>query len=64
MKNADKEVEKDAEIGELLKENLELKDKIGSLLDILYGCNECGRHGDFCECDVNDEENVDPSCPS
>ena len=42
--------EKDANVVELKKTNVELEEKLVSLLDVLYGCEECGRHGDYCEC--------------
>ena len=42
---------KDAELEELKNANAGLEEKVISLLDTLYGCEECGRHGDFCECD-------------
>ena len=35
---------------------------MNSLLDVLYGCYECGCHGDYCECDnieANDDEYTD-----
>ena len=54
--------EKDSEINELTKEKIELEDKMNSLLDVLYGCCECGRHGDFCECDATAGENADTNC--
>ena len=57
---------------ELKKANEVLEEKITSLLDVLYGCEECGRHGDHCECkfDEPDEFNEgkddilipDPTC--
>ena len=47
--------EKDAEIEELKKTNLGLEEKLLSLLDTLYGCEECGYHGDYCTCNVLDE---------
>ena len=50
---------KDVKMYELVKEKSGLEEKCNSLLDLLYGCNECGRFGDFCECDGDtmDEEN-------
>ena len=50
--------EKDAKIVELKKTNVELEEKLVSLLDVLYGCEECGRHGDYCECNNLIEHNL------
>ena len=52
---------KDSKMNELSKEILNLEEAKTSLLDLLYGCNECGRHGDFCECYTDGENNVEPS---
>ena len=41
---------KDAELEEVRNKNLGLKEKLISLLDVLYGCEECGRHEIYCEC--------------
>ena len=49
-------------LNELAKKNEDLEDKITSLLDLLYGCNDCGRHGDYCECD--DMEGNDVQLPA
>ena len=54
----EKLAEKDSKLQEVAEEKLVMEDKINSLLDVLYGCNECGRHGDYCECDVSE----DPNC--
>ena len=35
---------------ELEKVNEGHKKKVDSLLDTLYGCEECRYHGDFCKC--------------
>ena len=63
---------KEIELEELKNANIVLEEKITSLLDVLYGCEECGRHGDHCECklDEPDESNEgkddilmpDPNC--
>ena len=58
--HAEKLAEKDAKLQEAAGEKLVLEEKINSLLDVLYGCDECGRHGDYCECDVTE----DPNCPT
>ena len=42
---------KDLELEDMKKENIELERKVNSLFDTLYGCEECGYHGDFCKCD-------------
>ena len=42
---------KDKLFKELAKKNEDLEEKVNSLLDLLYGCNACGRFGEFCECD-------------
>ena len=66
---------KDAELEEFKNANAGLEEKIISLLDTLYGCEECGRHGDFCECDVYEPDYLvevesddvlvpDPGCPT
>ena len=68
---------KDVELEKVKNENLGLEEKLISLLDVLYGCEECGRHGDYCECkdldgpnDTMEEKNVvhvsdsDPDCPT
>ena len=47
-------------LNKLAKENKDLEEKVNSLLDLLYGCNDCGRHGDFCECD-DIEDNIESS---
>ena len=45
--------EKDDELREAINEKEKLDEKINSLLDVLYGCHECGLHR--CECnDSND----------
>ena len=36
---------KDTKLKEVVKERLVLEDKMNSLLDVLYGCDECGRRG-------------------
>ena len=54
----EKLAEKVAKLQEVEKEKLVQEDKVNSLLDLLYGCNDCGRHGDYCECDVSE----DPNC--
>ena len=41
---------KDAELEKDRNENLGLEEKLNSLLDVLYGCEECGHHGNYCEC--------------
>ena len=41
---------KDAELEEVRNKNLGLKEKLISLLDVLYGCKECGRHEIYCKC--------------
>ena len=49
----------------LKKANIGLEEKVISLLDTLYGCEECGRHGDYCECnDLDDHDDFieDPGC--
>ena len=62
-------------LNELAKKNEGLEEKINSLLDLLYGCNDCGRHGDHCKCDdiigndvelpaPNQQELCQPSPPS
>ena len=51
---------KDDELQESNKEYVKLKEKMESLLDILYGCSGCG----LCECECNDsgeDENTIPS---
>ena len=48
-------VEKDEEVKKSINENAILEEKMKSLLDILYGCHECG----LCDCDCHnsvDEE--------
>ena len=54
---------KDVKINELSKEVFDLEEAKTSLLDLVYGCNDCGRHGDFCECNVDEEinNNVEPA---
>ena len=52
---------KDAKLCDLSKEILILQKAKDSLLDLLYGCNEYGRFGDACECDADEENNVEPS---
>ena len=42
-------------LDELAEQKKGLEEKIDSLLDLLYGCYQCGRHGDFCECDTIDK---------
>ena len=54
----EKLAEKDAKLQEISDEKLGLEEKINSLLDVLYGCDECGYHGDYCECDASE----DPNC--
>ena len=44
----------------LKNSNAGLEEKVNSLLDTLYGCEECGRHGDFCECGNDVDEPDDP----
>ena len=61
---------KDEKLNVVSTEKQELEEKMNSLLDVLYGCCECGRHGDFCECNAIDVENdecretSDPDCLS
>ena len=50
-------------LNKLAKENKDLEEKVDSLLDLLYGCNDCGRHGDFCECDYLEEDGTELSPP-
>ena len=50
---------KDKMLNELAKKNEDLEDKITSLLDLLYRCNDCGRHGDYCECDDMEGNDVE-----
>ena len=45
---------KDDELGEALKENVKLEEKLNSLLDVLYGCPQCGLNS--CECNFSVEE--------
>ena len=52
---------KDNMLDELAEEKKGLEEKIDSLLDLLYGCYQCGRHGDFCECNSIEEDIVEPS---
>ena len=47
---------KDLELEDMKKENIELERKVNSLFDTLYGCEECGYHGDFCKCDGESDE--------
>ena len=51
-------------LNELAKKNEDLEDKITSLLDLLYGCNDCGRHGDYCECDDMEGNDVQLPAPA
>ena len=50
--------EKDAEVEELKKANTVLEEKITSLLDVLYSCEECGRHGDYCDCKLDEPDSL------
>ena len=54
---------KDKMLNEFAKKNEILEDKINSLLDLLYGCNDCGRHGDYCECDNMEENDAQQPAP-
>ena len=54
---------KDNMLNEVAKKNEDLEEKINSLLDLLYGCNDCGRHGDYCECDDIEGNDVDLPAP-
>ena len=54
---------KDEMLNDLAKKNEDLEDKINSLLDLLYGCNDCGRHGDYCECDYTEGNDVQIPAP-
>ena len=50
---------KEDELGDALKEKEKLDEKVNSLLDVLYGCCECGLHK--CECnDFVEEEESSP----
>ena len=51
-------------LNELAKKNEDLEDKITSLLDLLYRCNDCGRHGDYCECDDMEGNDVQLPAPA
>ena len=56
-KNADAEEQlarKNDELKEAITEKVTLEEKVTSLLDILYGCNQCGLLE--CECKDSDEE--------
>ena len=55
--------EKTDMLNKLAKENKDLEEKVNSLLDLLYGCNDCGRHGDFCECDYLEGDGTELSPP-
>ena len=63
-------IRKDLELEDMKKENIELERKVNSLFDTLYGCEECGYHGDFCKCDGESDETKDdeavpnPECVS
>ena len=54
---------KDKMLNELTRNNEDLEEKINSLLDLLYGCNYCGRHGDYCECDDIEGNDVELPAP-
>ena len=60
----EKELElKVEELKEAHVNNEKLKEKVDSLLDVLYGCPECGLNS--CECNDSDEyETTSPSKPS
>ena len=47
----DKCVIKDEELGEAFDQKVKLEEKLNSLLDVLYGCPECGLNN--CECDYS-----------
>ena len=54
---------KDDELGKTLKEKIKLEEKLNSLLDVLYGCPECGLNN--CECDDHvKEDESDPESSS
>ena len=55
---------KDKMLNELAKKNEGLEEKINSILDLLYGCNDCGRHGDYCECDNIEGNDVQLPAPN
>ena len=42
------------ELTEVIEDKTKLKEKVDSLLDVLYGCPECGYNS--CECDLSLEE--------
>ena len=54
--------EKDDRLAETLKENEKLEQKLNSLLDVLYGCPECGLNK--CECNDSVYEDEFTSHPS
>ena len=54
---------KDDTLNKLAKKNKDLEEKVDSLLDLLYGCNDCGRFGDSCECDELEGDNIESSPP-
>ena len=54
---------KDDTLNKLTKKNKDLEEKVDSLLDLLYGCNDCGRFGDSCECDELEGDNIESSPP-
>ena len=54
------EKNKKEELQEVIEEKVKLEEKVNSLLDVLYGCPECGLNA--CECDA--EENFPLTSPS
>ena len=50
---------KDVELEEEKTKNLGLEKKVISLLDTLYGCDECGYHGDFCKCNYELDDSME-----
>ena len=48
-------IEKDNELKKTMDEKANLQEKMESLLDLLYGCNQCG----LCECECNDPDKED-----
>ena len=61
MKLKEKCVLKDDELKEAFDEKVKLEEKVTSLLDVLYGCPECGLNS--CECDnsVNEDDSTEGS---
>ena len=50
---------KETELREALEEKAKFEEKMNSLLDILYGCPECGLNS--CECINTDESITEPT---